>query len=939
MIAGSAVALLPMPGYAQQSTPQDAQRLQEVVVTGSRFTRPLEEATAPLTIVGQTDIERSATDSIGKVLQALPLQSGLTQNTNDTFGDGSARINLHGLGAQRTLVLLNGRRFIFGGLGADTSVDLNTIPLAMIERVEIYAGGASSVYGSDAMAGVVNVITRTDFSGAELGGSYRSTERGDGTVRTAQALMGTPLGGAHLMLGLEYVDQRGVLQGERRYSAHVESLASPQGPVIHTGGYFSPQGTIIIVGDNALGLPPLDSFFYTHVTGTSGRGASDFRQYDKYTDLFNYAPYLYLQTPSKRGSAWLQARQELTDSLEWYAEGMFHRQRSQEGDEPASYSSFNTGAAPVDPATGAQRIPANNFYNPFGTDIVGVFRELVEAGPSTFVQHANTSRALIGLRGTLGYWHWDSSLTWARSETDFLLANQVLRAEVRQAVGPSGRDAAGHIVCGIPDPATGIVSTPDIIQGCVPLDLFGGQGADGLGTVTPEQLNYIARDLHTFGTNQHWLADLLLTGPFGHVPAGDLRWSLGAQYRRESASLALDPNFGEGIAGVIFLGVPQTSFTTREVFIEMTAPLLRDLPVAQAVDATLGARYSRFSAFENTTSLQGGLHWRVSSHLTLRGSYAQVFRAPGTSELFASQFEENRPIGDPCEGDPTPEQQVNCAKAGVPGGRREAVTQGPTRVVYGGNPQLSPESGDTWTAGVLLNGASRSGLRASLDYWHVRLDDAIGVSDPDSILSACVDSGSADACRLVARAADGSMRSIDARQINLSSQTIAGFDMTLGVSRQSGAGTFDATVSAVRLRTVKRKNFSAGEVTDQNGTFERAGISWPRWRVQGTLDWMLAPWRASYTARYIDSVTECGDRNFFLAFLAPTDCRKVGARLYHDVSATYRMASGLRMTGGIENLTDAKPPRVNLSYTANTDPTIHSVLGRAYTVGIQYEFR
>ncbi len=203
-----------------------------------------------------------------------------------------------------------------------------------------------------------------------------------------------------------------------------------------------------------LSLPLPDQFFYTHVTGTSGRGAADYRPYDKYTDLFNYAPYLYLQTPSKRGSAWLQAQQKLTDSLEWYAEGLFHRQRSQEGDAPASYSSFNTGAAPVD-ATGAQVIPANNFYNPFRVDVTGVFREIVEAGPSTFVQHANTSRALLGLRGTLGQWRWDTSVTWARSETDFLLANRVLRTEVRQAVGPSGRDTAGHIVCGTPDPATG----------------------------------------------------------------------------------------------------------------------------------------------------------------------------------------------------------------------------------------------------------------------------------------------------------------------------------------------------------------------------------------------------------------------------------------------------------------------------------------------------
>ena len=168
-------------------TERAAEPLEEVVVTGSRLVASVEQATGPVTILDRTDLERGLPDSLGEVLQSLPLQSGATQNLNNNDGDGSTRINLRGLGPERTLVLLNGRRFVFGGLGADASVDLDMIPLSMIERVEISTSGATSIYGSDAVAGVVNVITRQNYSGFETGGTYHVSEHGDGAVRTAHA--------------------------------------------------------------------------------------------------------------------------------------------------------------------------------------------------------------------------------------------------------------------------------------------------------------------------------------------------------------------------------------------------------------------------------------------------------------------------------------------------------------------------------------------------------------------------------------------------------------------------------------------------------------------------------------------------------------------------------------------------------------------------------
>ncbi len=248
MISGTALACLlggePIVAAGQEASQETSTPgLEEVVVTGSRFARALADETGPVIVVTSADIERAATDAIGKVLQALPVQTGATTNTNDNSGDGSTRINLRGLGDQRTLVLLNGRRFIFGGLGADSSVDLNTIPIALIDHVEIFGSGASAIYGSDAVAGVVNIITRKSFSGMEVGSDYRVGDRADGAIRTAHILGGLDGERGDLIAGIEYVNQSAVSQASRAYSAHVESLVSPTGPVVQTGECLSRQET------------------------------------------------------------------------------------------------------------------------------------------------------------------------------------------------------------------------------------------------------------------------------------------------------------------------------------------------------------------------------------------------------------------------------------------------------------------------------------------------------------------------------------------------------------------------------------------------------------------------------------------------------------------------------------------------------------------------
>ena len=704
-------------------------------------------------------------------------------------------------------------------------------------------------------------------------------------------------------------------------------MLAPGGPVGRTGIPLAAEGTFDIPEDNVLGLPTL-GVFYTRVARTSSQGSDAYRPFDPSTDLFDYAPYAYLQAPVRRTGAWVMGHHAVTDEIEWFFEGLAQRRHSQQSYKPPSYNNFANGAAPLN-EDGRQVIPANNFYNPFGGDVIAAFRTIVEADAMTTSQTVDVYRLLSGLRGDIDRWHWESTVTWARNEAVDRASDQLLRNEARLAVGPSGRGASGNVVCGVPNASTGVVAAADIVAGCVPLNLFGGLGPDGRRTITPAQLTYISRDLTNRGLNEQWLVDAVLSGPYGRLPAGDIDWAIGVQYRKETGQLRLDPIAAQGVIGSFGFALPErASFDAREAFVETRIPLLRDRLAAQTVEVSAGARYSRFSAFGDTTSLNGGLVWRPVAAVTLRGGYSEVFRAPGTLDLFAVQLQEIGVIDDPCGLDPSPEQQVNCERNGVPGGSYVEDLSIGTPIVIGGNPDLAAETGATWTAGVLLDLTEQLGAQFSVDYWRVALDDAIDVPGSQVIADECATTGSANACERITRAADGSISQVDARLANLSRQVTKGVDLAFSASREFGVGVLAANLSATYLEAVEIRRFDNGTTFAVAGTYDGdVAVSWPRWRVNAAADWTRGPVRVSYGVRYIDSFRECGDKNFLFAYLDDDQCRTVDARLYHDLSATLSLRSGLRLTAAIENLGDTDPPSVNRSSTANTDHTTTPSLG------------
>jgi iron complex outermembrane receptor protein len=916
-------------GDALAAGPASDPTLAEVVVTGTRLPVTQSDSTAPVTVLDRRDIDRNGADSVAKVLRVLPMNTGSPNGTNvNNGGDGAARVDLRGLGSNRTLVLLNGRRFPNGGVGGDASVDLNMLPVSWIERIEVLASGASAVYGADAVGGVVNVITRTGVEGAQFGGGWTITERGDGEIVRGDALVGFDLLGGSWSIGVDYTKQDGVSLARRDYSAVPLDIIDANGGVGFVGSIAIPEGLFDVPEENALGLEP---GLYTRVAGATGQTAADYRPFTS-ADTFNFAPYNYSQTPNERASVWLLGSAPIAESARLFIEALVHERDSNQELAPAPmFLGFGAGPTLADGTTG---VPAENYYNPFGVDLSGLTtRRVVEQSTRGFAQELDFWRMLAGIEGELRDWDWKLAVGRAESDATNVERGLLLTSRALPALGPSGPDDSGGIVCGARDPATGRVPAANIIAGCVPLNLFGG-----VGTITQEQLDYLSVPLVNSGTNEQGTAEAVLGGPWGRFFGRDVQWVFGAEYRRESGSLIGDPLRTAGTISEAARGLPSGSFNARELFGEVQLPLFHDRAWAHEVDVNLGARWSKFSSFDENTSLQAGLRWRFTEQIALRANYSEVFRAPSLVELYKPGAVGIELGFDPCGNDPTPAQQVNCAADGVPDG--VYVQSGePFAVVNGGNPDLQPETGHSVGAGVVYSPAWAPGLSVSVDYFEIELNGFIGTPGVDTVLFECAERGSAAVCDAIQRFPDGRLALVATIASNLGGLETRGFDAAVNLNAGTRFGDVSVGLVATYLEEWDAQPFPKGEVVHLAGQLYFDG-SWPRslprWRAWGHFDWSRGAWSASYAAQYVGAFSE---PVFPLDIVFDPYMREVESAVFHDIEAGYDFGSGLSLRAAITNVTDDDPPFVDNESNANTDATAYPLLGRTYFVELRYAFR
>lgn len=897
----AAVSLAGFPGAAGASAaePPENEQLEYVTVTGTRLRTQLSEGAYPLTIVDLDELTDSGRQSLGNFLQELTFVTGSPMNTSTSMrgaGGGLSRgvstIELRGLGPERTLVLLNGRRFVPGGNGASGVVDISMIPMAIVERIEIFKAGGSVDYGADAVAGVVNVITRGWTDGLELQAQGKVTSRGDAKTWAASAAWGQRFARGSFFTALEYSDQPSLGKGERAFSRQLLTVTGPDNHIVPWGSSAPPQGNF-----------RTDLGRLTLRDGESGDSVDDFRPFTD-ADRFNFNPYEDLLQASRRLSLFAQGRYEFSPAFNLFGEAFLHRRDSSQQLAPLPFFTNREQDVVVD---------AGNAYNPFGQTLADARRRLVEAGPRGFVQDNQAWRFVLGVEGDVRGWFWDVSLNQGRNETDQTQTGDLFDSQLRLALGPSFLDAAGTAVCGTP-------TAP--IAGCVPLNLFGGAGS-----ITPEMLDFVGTDLYDRGYNEQTVVSANASGNPFDLPAGPVALAFGYEYRDEEAADFPDPETVRGNTTGSARAVTQGGFDSHELFVELGLPLLAEARSAQELELELGARWVRFSNFDARLVTEAGLHYEPFEGLQFRLAYSEAFRAPNVRELFGGYSQSNPIVNDPCAdfSKLTPVEIERCVAQGVPVDGSFSQNGQETPQLGGGNPDLGPEDARTAIIGLTWEPAWLPGLTASIDYYDIRIDNGILALGADTILEQCLATGSPDLCNRIHRDGEGNILLVDAQLQNAATETARGVDVEAYFGHEGAGGDFS---HRLMISYVAERDLIAYPGTDPfvgAGGFDRDNFgAIPHWRGKYNLTWDRQRWRLGYKAQWIGPVDESGGE------LYPGTVNPVPSRLYHDAFASFAFSPSATLTGGVDNITDQDPPFFANADEANTDVATYRLLGRTW---------
>lgn len=935
--AAGAQSTVPPPDVAQNPASGPPSSKGEIVITGSRIRRDPLSQNAPVVFIDKAEIEKTGLSAVADVLQRIPSASGgLNTKVNNSgnlgnppdgggVGAGSATIDLRYLGANRTLVLVDGLRFVNGtsASGIPGAVDLNTIPTNMIDRVEVLQAGASPLYGSDAIAGVVNVITVQRQTGLRLLAQFGTFRQGDGHTEDYQASYGFQRPGTSIVFGASYSKQEPVFSRDRSISL----FPNPGQTSCSNGGGGCSSAAVngrflTFNGSQTISNPP-----NSHPT------LADLRDFTT-ADRFNFAPFQYILTPSERYGGWLSVKQELTDKINLRIKALYNRRNSE---NKAAYEPLFIGP---DAGNGAGSLfdtlsfDATNPYNPFGVTLESglnpdgtpngntpnysfVARRLVEAGQRDFHQRVKTYSGTATLDGNFNVgsheWYWDANASFGINEAKQSFTGNVRADRVAQAIGPIAN-------CTAP---------------CVPLNLFGGEGS-----ITQAMLDWIAFTEHD-SSNQHlWDYTANLSGPLFDLPAGPLEVAVGYEHRYQSARFTPDPIVSAGLGADIPAQPAKGHYNVNELYGELRVPILKDVPGAYSLEANGAVRYSHYSTSGGSTTYTINGLWKPIHDLLVRASYSTGFRAPTLGELFGGRSRFDLPVTDPCTSDSSgqfqtnPTVRANCIANGVPASGSYAEPPGQLPVITQGNAALKPEKSKSLNFGGVLahNWGSAGSFSIEADYHDIKIKNAISGLDPNLTLINCAFQGTG--CNLVIRTANGFVNEIDGTLQNLDSIHTRSIDSTLSYHfPASPIGRFGVTATGSWLLKYILVESGGFLTIDRLGT-ERGSPdqAYPKFKGNVTLDWSLADFAGSVTGRYVHSVSEINPNTGLPNILH--------SRFYVDAQLNWTppvLDKRLQLTVGGNNLTDKDPPACFTCSLNNFDPTTYDVPGQFFYGRISYK--
>jgi iron complex outermembrane recepter protein len=993
MLAGVAGVLsLTVSGQAvaQEGQPQDdATTVEEVVVTGSRIRVQDYVAPNPVVSVTAESIENSGQTNLTDYLTEIPAlaQSLTLQEGADTTTPGLAGLNLldlRGLGTNRTLVLVNGRRHVASSPGT-ASVDVNAIPVALIERTEVLTGGASAVYGADGVSGVVNFILKDDFEGVDMRAQYGVSEAGGGENVFASLLIGENFadGRGNVTFGLEYNRDDALKFADRDYTRTGNRFIfvnNPDDPETF-GGAQTPNIPDLILANNARYIDTTrgGSIYTNFNTATTLSGVSFLADGTRFIDGESAGGFIALGgsgTPLddfnddllpglERGTVSLTGRYDLTDTLRVFGEAKYTNSQTEFFAQPSYvYGLFVPLDNPFIPA--AARADA---LTPGGLGLsdggVLLARDNFDLGTQNYDITRETWRGVIGLEGELtDTISFEASYVYGRADQEtiardviindrFFAASDVVlsggqpvcRSNIDPTAVPVG-DVFGQFA--FPANAFGATFTPGANSGCLPLNLFG----EGLNSEAA--IDWITGEYTSEATIEQHVVNAFISGDttgFFSLPAGPIGFVLGGEYRKESSDARpsdielLADQLEYPLTGVGRASRTQGEFDVSEVFAEISIPIVRDLPFAQAVDLSAAYRYSDYSTSGGADTWNVNGRWEIDDTVAVRATVARAVRAPNIVNLFQGRQQTFGTFADPCsvenitDGENPALRAENCRIDLLAAGVANPATfiNNSSEAVGGfiqGNPLLQPESADTWTFGFVLTPEAIPGLSLSLDYYNIEIEDAIQSYTAQRIVDNCYDLPRPNQfCDLIERGTVGGNpgRITTFAQVpgNLASYETSGWDLNVnyrldpanfGVGRD--IGTFNIALIANALDTLTFTEVSGAVPTNSQGLIDAPDYTatfdvtwnWRNWSANYGFSWFAETYRQSRISR----------ANNPDAYEA--QYRKFPAREVHDFRIAYDVNEGVGLYAGVNNFTDEQPAPGSESYPVNA-------LGRYFYVG------
>lgn len=957
------------PVFAQQAQPAAAEpgTLTEVVVTGSRIQQNIAQSTQPLSVISSADIEKTGVSTVGDLLQQLTTGGAALNpkfNSSGNFGyppdgggigAGSEQVDLRNLDSKRTLVLVDGLRWVneSSASGVSGSADLSTIPIEIIDRIEVLEDGASSIYGSDAIAGVINIITKKKVDGVEVTG-YEGTYNKGGQTTQASLTAGGSTGKFSGVFVASFYNQQEISSSKWWAS----SVPEPRTPGTSSGSSGTAQGRDIFCDPTIVNQATYGScgnpFDVTLNTGTvppsppsvanaTGPGYHNFGDADR----FNFAPLNLLLTPSQRKSIWTSVNYDINDDVQMYAKGLFNNRTStnQAAPEPIFLGPF-AGTGGIADGINISRL---NPFNPFGIDLCAtasptcgngtqnsffITRRPLEGGPRVFTQDVDTWYFSGGFKGTL---HVMDGLNWDLNfiDTDNKASQKFI-----------GGYNLSHLSLALGDPAI-CAEVPN----CTPLDLFGGQARP----ITPAMLKYVEATQLDSSEQQLKVISGNITGTIFHIEDRAAGLAIGAEHREYVGIFDPDPLRQSGESQDSLAFPVNQSYHVNEAYAELSLPLLSTLGASGAV------RYSDYSTFGNQTTYKGGLRWQPVHDFALRGDYSTGFRAPNLGELYGlTQF--GATLVDPCGptggGPIAPQYVAGCAAQHVPPGFQQANTQITT--FTGGNASLKPETSDSYTAGLVYNASWAEGhaatakLNGEVTYYNIKVKGAIQAEDIQALLNACMSTGGGTSPTLCAPFSRGAGSQLNPPQNflqNLAQITTSGEDVKINwASEPLSFGNLTASLQATHVSSYKAVD-TLGLVSQRAVGIEVNNSAIPDWRVNVQLGWGFGPIDVSWNVRYLTSVKElCGNAATTIPVPGCTDSggnfnpngyNTLDATVYNDVQVAWKDAfrlPGLRVEIGGTNVFGVNPPICYTCTLNGYDAGTYDLPGGFYYARASYKF-